>query len=237
MQSKTYTETMPVIATNQQLLQYLQPEERIALERICPPRKFKKGAAIYRYQDRADDLYIVLEGKVKITVPTIDGGERILSVLGPGDFFGESFLSGLERHTSDAVALTDPVVASPVCLDKVLELSQKAPNIPLALARVLAARVQELEGQLEAMTSPVAARVGGALLAFAVRFGDKATAKAQLKLDLTHEELAAFVGSTRVTVTNALGELRDLGLVEGTRGQYEIDIPALQAYVEAQSMA
>ena len=74
-------------------------------------------------------------------------------------------------------------------------------------------------------------------MAFAVRFGDKATAKAHLKLDLTHEELAAFVGSTRVTVTNALGELRDLGLVEGTRGQYEIDIPALQAYIEAQSMA
>lgn len=228
---------MPVIATNQQLLQYLKPEERTMLERICPPRKFKKGQAIYRYQDRADDLYIVLDGKVKITVPTADGGERILSVLGPGDFFGESFLSGLERHTSDAVALTDPVVASPVCLDKVLELSQKAPNIPLALARVLANRVRELETQLEATTAPVTARVGGALLAFAERFGEPDTGRTNLKLDLTHEELAAFVGSTRVTVTNALGELRDLGLVEGTRGTYEIDIPALRDYVDTSSFA
>ncbi len=228
---------MPVIATNQQLLQYLKPEERTMLERICPPRKFKKGQAIYRYQDRADDLYIVLDGKVKITVPTADGGERILSVLGPGDFFGESFLSGLERHTSDAVALTDPVVASPVCLDKVLELSQKAPNIPLALARVLANRVRELETQLEATTAPVTARVGGALLAFAERFGESESGRTNLKLDLTHEELAAFVGSTRVTVTNALGELRDLGLVEGTRGTYEIDIPALRNYVDTSSFA
>jgi CRP/FNR family transcriptional regulator, cyclic AMP receptor protein len=228
---------MPVIATNQQLLQYLKPEERTMLERICPPRKFKKGQAIYRYQDRADDLYIVLDGKVKITVPTADGGERILSVLGPGDFFGESFLSGLERHTSDAVALTDPVVASPVCLDKVLELSQKAPNIPLALARVLANRVRELETQLEATTAPVTARVGGALLAFAERFGESEAGRTNLKLDLTHEELAAFVGSTRVTVTNALGELRDLGLVEGTRGTYEIDIPALRDYVDTASFA
>ena len=63
---------MPVIAQNQQLLQYLAPEEKIALERICPPRKFKKGQAIYRYQDRADDLFIVHEGKVKITAPTAD---------------------------------------------------------------------------------------------------------------------------------------------------------------------
>ena len=97
---------MPVIAQNQKLLQFLAPEERTALERICPPRKFKKGQAIYRYQDRADDLFIVHEGKVKITAPTADGGERILSILGPGDFFGESFLSGQERHTTDAVAMT-----------------------------------------------------------------------------------------------------------------------------------
>jgi CRP/FNR family transcriptional regulator, cyclic AMP receptor protein len=224
---------MPVIAPNHQLLKFLSTEEKTALERMCPPRKFKKGQAIYRYQDRADDLFIVHEGKVKITAPTPDGGERILSVLGTGDFFGESFLSGQERHTTDAVALTDPVVASPVCMDKILELTAKQPNIAIALARVLAQRVQELEQQLEATTAPVTARVGGALMAFAQRFGNKNDVKTYLKLDLTHEELAAFVGSTRVTVTNALGELRDLGLVVGTRGEYEIDLPALQDYVES----
>jgi CRP/FNR family transcriptional regulator, cyclic AMP receptor protein len=227
---------MPVIAQNQQLLQFLAPEERNALERICPPRKFKKGQAIYRYQDRADDLFIVHEGKVKITAPTADGGERILSILGPGDFFGESFLSGQERHTTDAVAMTEPVVASPVCLDKMLELTAKQPNVALALARVLASRVQELEAQLEATTAPVTARVGGALASFAERFGEKnGTNLRKLKLDLTHEELAAFVGSTRVTVTNALGELRDMGLVTGTRGEYEIDLPALRDYVDSAS--
>ncbi len=228
---------MPVIAPNQQLLQHLTPDDREMLERTCPPRKFKRGAAIYRFQDRADDLYIVLEGKIKISVPTADGGERILSVLGPGDFFGESFLSGLERHTSDAVVLTDGATVSPVCFDKVLELTQKAPNIALALARVLAGRVQELEAQLEGSTAPVTARVGGALLAFAQRFGgDSQAGKIHLKLDLTHEELAAFVGSTRVTVTNALGELRDLGLVEGTRGSYEINTRALTEFVQVQSL-
>jgi CRP/FNR family transcriptional regulator, cyclic AMP receptor protein len=226
---------MPVIAANHQLMQYLSPEDKSTLERLCPPRKFKKGQAIYRYQDRADDLFIVHSGKVKITAPTADGGERILSVLGPGDFFGESFLSGQERHTTDAVALTEPVVASPVCIDKILELTAKQPTIAIALARVLAQRVQELEAQLEATTAPVTARVGGALMAFAERFGLKVANRTNLKLDLTHEELAAFVGSTRVTVTNALGELRDLGLVVGTRGEYEIDLPALREYVESAS--
>lgn len=229
-----------MIAPSKQLLQFLSGDEKSALERVCPPRRFQKGDAIYRYQDRADDLYIVLEGKVKIAVPTPDGGERILSVLGPGDFFGESFLTGAQRHNTDAVAITDEVVASPVCLDKLLELTAKVPNVALALARVLATRVQELESQLETTTAPVSARVGGALLAFARRFGedvDGADQRTRVKLDLTHEELAAFVGSTRVTVTNALGELRDLGLVEGTRGHYVIDVPALEAYVEAQAVA
>ena len=104
-----------------------------------------------------------------------------------------------------------------------------------ALAKVLAHRVQELETQLEATTAPVSARVGGAILAFGKRFGEHSNGKIQLKLDLTHEELAAFVGSTRVTVTNALGELRDLGLVEGTRGLYEIDEAALEEFIETQN--
>ncbi|HWG84986.1 MAG TPA: Crp/Fnr family transcriptional regulator [Deinococcales bacterium] len=223
---------MPVIASNHQLLEILPPEERQVLERLCPPRRFKKGDPVYRYQDRADDLYIVLEGKVKISVPTPDGGERILSILGPGDFFGESFLSGQERHSSEAVAVTERVVASPVCADKIMRM----PNVALSLARVLAMRVQELESQLEATTAPVGARVGNSFLAFARRFGEGDGPRKSVKLDLTHEELAAFVGSTRVTVTNALGELRDLGLVEGTRGQYEINVPALEEYVESQGL-
>lgn len=225
---------MPVVTTNQQLLQFLTPEEKAALERICPPRRFKKGSAIFRYQDRADDLYIVLEGKVKISVPTPDGGERILHVLGPGDFFGESFLSGLERHTSEAVALTDMVQVSPVCADKVITM----PHVALGLARVLANRVQELEAQLEATTAPVPARVGGALLAFAKRFGTpEGPSLTRVKLDLTHEELAAFVGSTRVTVTNALGDLKTLGLVEGTRGQYVVNVAGLENYIDSQGMS
>ena len=125
-----------------------------------------------------------------------------------------------------------------MCLDKLLELTAKVPNVGIALARVLAARVGELEAQLESTTASVTARVGGALLAFARRFGEavEADGRTRLKLDLTHEELAAFVGSTRVTVTNALGELRDLGLVTGTRGQYEVDAAALERYVEDQGL-
>lgn len=228
---------MPVIVPNQQLMQLLTPDEKEQLQRVCPPRPFRKGEAIYRYGDRANDLYIVLEGKVKISVPTPDGGERILSVLGTEDFFGESFLSGLERHTSDAVALTDRVVACPVCMDKFLVLAARVPNVALALARVMAGRIRELEAQLEATTAPVSARVGEALLAYARRFGEPGGTLTHLKLDLTHEELASFVGSTRVTVTNALGELRDLGLVEGTRGSYDLDVPSLEAYVRSQGLA
>ncbi len=176
----------------------------------------------------------MLEGKVKISAPTPDGGERILNVLGPGDFFGESFLSGLERHTSDAVALTDPVMASPVCLDKVLELSQKAPNIPLALARVLAARVQELEGQLEAMTSPVSARVGGAFSPLASVLG-KSTAKDPIEARLDPRRTRRIRRQYPGDGHERLGELRDLGLVEGTRGLYEIQESQLEDFIEAQN--
>jgi CRP/FNR family transcriptional regulator, cyclic AMP receptor protein len=227
---------MTMTANNGALMHLLSPEEQQMVQRLCPSRRVRKGATLFHSQDLATDLYIVIEGKVKVTVSTPDGSERILRVLGPGDFFGEAFLGGYEYYSSDAVALTDQVIVAPVCLDKLLELTNKIPGISLALARILARRVSELELQLEQTTAPVSARVGGAFLSFAERFGEPNGKFTHLKLDLTHEELAAFVGSTRVTVTNAMGELRDMRLVEGTRGQYEINIPALRNYVEEQSL-
>jgi CRP-like cAMP-binding protein len=50
---------------------------------------------------------------------------------------------------------------------------------------------------------------------------------------LRQEDLAAICGSTRVTVTHTLGELRDQGFVEGTRGSYRVRLQALEQHLQA----
>lgn len=64
----------------------LDPESMAGFASICPPRPYRKGEAIYRPGDPAESLFILLEGRVKISLPS-PAGERVVAVVGPDDFF------------------------------------------------------------------------------------------------------------------------------------------------------
>lgn len=80
----------------------LSPEERQEVEAICPPRRLARGEAVFRQEDEAASLYILVEGRVRLLLET-PKGERTLALLGPGDLFGESFLT--ERSRQGVTAL------------------------------------------------------------------------------------------------------------------------------------
>ena len=78
---------------------------------------------------------------------------------------------------------------------------------------------------------PVGARVTKAFLRLAERFGqpaDQHEGEIKLPLALTHEDLADLTGSSRVTITRILGELRSEGALSGTRGVYVADLEGLE---------
>jgi CRP-like cAMP-binding protein len=50
-----------------------------------------------------------------------------------------------------------------------------------------------------------------------------------LVTDLTHEDIAALVTATRVAISKGLAELRQEGMIEGGRGRYRLNAPALAA--------
>lgn len=90
-----------------------------------------------------------------------------------------------------------------------------------------------LEDQLEWSGENVASRLVRVLLMLAERFGEpEGEGWTRLDLELKQEDLAALGGTTRVTVTQSLSELRDAGLVEGTRGHYRLRKDGLQLYLE-----
>lgn len=219
------------VIRNTKLLGSLGPAEQAAMGAICPDRKWTKGEFIYRSGDPADAMHIVKSGKVKVVITSADGHERIVGVYGPEDIFGESFLSDFAHRLGDAIALTDAVTC-PIDRSQFLRLISEAPSIGAAFAKVLANRLAEAQVALEeASFAPVPRRVARAMLTLATRFGKAQGDHLVVDTDLTHDELAGLVGSTRVTVTNALAELRESGLVEGTRGSYKVWHRKIQDYL------
>jgi len=66
-----------------------------------------RGDRLFDEGDAGDRLYVVLDGKIKLTRTAPDGRENLLSVLGPGEMFGELSLFDPRPRTASAVAVTD----------------------------------------------------------------------------------------------------------------------------------
>ncbi len=199
---------------------------------ICPPRRISRSEVIYRKGDPADCFFILLEGYVKISLPT-PKGEKVLSVLGPDDMFGESFLTHAQRRHSEAICQSSTALICPINRQQFLEVSEKIPSAMVAFAAVLAEHIRRLEEELSLATQPSEIRLARVLLSLAEQFGIKNDAGwVELELELKQEELGSWAGITRVHTTQILSTWRGLGLIEGTRGYYRIQVERLHQRME-----
>jgi CRP-like cAMP-binding protein len=207
--------------------------DMVVFRQVCPDKPFAKGDLIFHAGDRATDLHVIARGQVKLVTPTASGSERILAVCGPNDFIGEAFLNESARYRVDAVALTEATTC-PVSREQFLQMSLQAPSFALTFAEILASHLFYCREQLSTSYAPVKVRVIKALLEQADRFGEHDPAEGWMRLstELKHEEMASMVTATRVSVSMAIAELRDEGVLEGTRGEYRLDMMSLRELAE-----
>ncbi|GGM18046.1 Crp/Fnr family transcriptional regulator [Deinococcus aerophilus] len=216
----------------------LPDEDMRIMGQICPPVPYQRDERVYRHGDPASSLYILLEGHVKLTQPTWLGGERVVSVCGPDDFFGENFLTGADVCQAHAICLSDQAVVCPVSRPQFLEVAARLPNVALNLAMVLARRNADLEYKLQAMTQPVQVRLARVMVELALHHGEELRAgRYHLTLDLRHDEIASMANASRVSATQAISAWRSQQLVMGTRGDYHIDVGGLEQLIEKLELA
>jgi CRP-like cAMP-binding protein len=210
----------------------LDEADRTVFRRVCPDRFFAKDEAVFREGDPAESLHVVAQGRIKLVRYTADGRERILAIVGPDDLIGEAFLREDAAYRADAIALGDDVVTCPMSRGQFQQLSLQAPSFALAFAEILAQNLFRCRDRLAGGYAPIKTRVAHALLEQAERFGrevDDDPDWVELETELRHEEIASLIGATRVSVSTAVGELRQDGLLQGTRGRYRLHVPALRS--------
>lgn len=169
-------------------------------------RAVVRGHVVFEEGDTGDRLFIVLDGKMKISRAAADGRENLLAVLGPGEMFGELSLFDPGPRTATASAVTDCTLAS-LDHDDLRPLLLDQPGVAVQLLRALAQRLRRTnEAMADLVFSDVPGRVAKALLDLAERFGDAENDGVRVRHDLTQEELAQLVGASRETVNKALSE-------------------------------
>ena len=173
--------------------------------------KIPKGSILFKEGDDGEHLYVIIDGKLKLGTSSGDGRENLLSILGPGEMFGELSLFDPGPRTSTATAVTDAKLLS-LSHEKVIPWLKQNPEVSLQLLTRLSQRLRRTnEAVGDLVFSDVPGRVAKALIDLGDRFGKTTPEGLLVNHDLTQEELAQLVGASRETVNKALADFAGRG--------------------------
>jgi CRP/FNR family transcriptional regulator len=195
----------------------LKPEELEALAKSLVRTTFEPGEAVFLQGDRAERIFLIKSGRIRLSRIMENGTEFILDIRKPGDYLGEYILNDLEKEY--------PYPVSAWCVDRVVtcgfsrksfeEMVLKYPVIGLTVIRNMAGRIANLTERIEAMSQThLEEKLYGVLLNVAREHGIKSKQGAYvLEMPLTHEDLGFLVGAHRVSVTRIMKRLKETGKV------------------------
>lgn len=173
-------------------------------------RSLPRGALVFLEGDPGDGLYVVLGGRVKITVESPDGDEMLLATLSPPDTFGElSLIDGRPRSAS-AEAL-EPTELLWVGRDAFRAAYERHPQVAERLLMILGRLVRRVTGQAADLAL---IDLEGRVARLLVRMLDSGGGTADLDLGLTQSEIASMVGGSRQSVNQILHGLERTGYLE-----------------------
>jgi len=175
-------------------------------------RSFGRDQIVLAEDETSAFMYVVIEGRVKVSRWLPSGRELVLAFRGAGDFFGEmALLDGRTLPaTVTAVAQTTILSLSRARFDRLLD----RPGFARALLATLSARCRDAWQQIEILSYRNAdARLRLALASLLRREGEASEHGVRLARRLGHRELATLAGISRETATRALRRLEESGAI------------------------
>jgi CRP/FNR family transcriptional regulator, cyclic AMP receptor protein len=174
-----------------------------------------RNDTLFNEGDLADDLYVVLSGRVAIAKHSPDGRESLVALMGPGDMFGEMPLFDDEPRSASVRALERSEVAR-VPFDAVRAELEARPGLLWDVVAMFASRLRAADDALaDAMLLDVVGRTAKRLLELSGNADE-------FVLPLTQEELAGLVGASRERVNKSISAFIRLGWIDQVDRHYRI---------------
>jgi len=211
--SKTVREARRLIG-NCVLFRGLSPDGRASIGEKANIRSLAAGETIFAIGSPGDQMMALLEGTIRINVPSPDGKELLLAIIKPGEVFGElSVLDGKER-SADAVAETDCTVAILNRRD-VLSFFEQHPSAWLQLVVVLCERLRRTD---QIFAEVALLQLPSRLAKMMLRVSTGVPTAHMPKIRFSQRELASMVGGTRESVNKCLRKWQSSGVVQMSEG-------------------
>ena len=177
-------------------------------------KNFTKDSVVLFEHETGSALFVIVEGKVKVSRVSDDGKEVILTILGDSDFFGEmAILDGLTR-SANVTAMEDSELFI-IQRSEFLEMLQNHPEIAIALLQELTQRLRAADMKIKSLSLKDAeGKVATVILQLADDLGKIKHGTVEIeKLPFQHD-LANMAGTSRETISRTLHSFAKKGLVE-----------------------
>jgi len=179
-------------------------------------RQFKQGDIIFSQGTPADSVMYIQEGAVKITVVSENGKEAIITVLVPGDFFGEGCLAGQPLRMGNATATMPSAVLVIDKKEMQSVLHEQHDLSDLFINFVLRRNIRVEEDLVDRLFNSTEKRLARTLLLLA-RYGKQGQPHNVLP-KVSQETLAEMIGTTRTRVNLFMNKFRKLGFIKYNGG-------------------
>ena len=177
-------------------------------------KHFENGNYIFLEDSEGEQCFFVLKGSVKVTRLSKDGREVILAMLNEGDFFGEMSLLDGESRSANIIALEKTKVLT---LDRndFIAVVNDYPQIAVQLLKELARRLRKSDRQIASLSlSDAEKRIALCIIRFADEQGVIQNGKVSIPKTPIQQDIANMAGTSRETVSRALGLLEKEDLIE-----------------------
>ena len=214
-----------------QLLSGLSAVEMKTINAAARSLRKERGEFVYMPGDRANSVYFLKKGRIKLSVLSDSGKEIAIDIIQAGEMFGEFALIDESERSNMTQALDDVTILVFNKHDFVSLLKSQS-NLALNYIRMVGDRRRRMEKKLSDITSKeVPARVCELLHELSA-YAMPAGGTQQSLIPLMHQDVASLIGASRQTTTSVLNDLMRRGFIELGRGWIRIkSLTDLQRYI------
>ena len=179
-------------------------------------RHLKKGDVLYSEGDVLNRIFIMKEGRIKISHNGDGTDETITELLEEGDLFGKLAITNIETDNSEtAVIVTDRAMVCSITIEDIETMMQTKPQFAINYANMMAEKLRMIENKFALfLKKDIRKRLVNFFLMHALHEGKQKGKTIEIQGFLTHKDIANFIGTSRQTVTTFLNEMEAAEVIE-----------------------
>ncbi len=204
----------PVVSTlllrNVPMFSLLSGVQLLLLTQVLLRKPYPRNSTVVAAGDPSDALYIVISGRLKVTISDKEGREAILAILNQGDFFGEMGLIDQAPRSATVVTIESCELLTITRTD-FMKCLQKNFDLAMNVIRGLVERLRQADNKIGSLAlMDVCGRVARLLMEMAETVdGQKVVTK-----KLPKQQIAKMIGASREMVSRVMKEMETSGHIE-----------------------